>query len=138
MDNYPDRPMHYDMDYDMDDMWEIEDMYPELYQRMNPYAEDIVDMMAEDQIYAMTEADLNRMSDEVVVQASVNANMPVGHNPQTVKEAAKAVIANNIYNRRRRPFLFPFFPPFFYFPFDGRRRRHQRRDRYGRDRYDRY
>ena len=103
----------------------MERLYPETAAMMAPYARELVDAINEDALEAVSSMDISRMTDEAMRRSGMTANMPGGHNANTLSDLGRAMVVRELIDRhRRRGFgrfdgRFPFFP-FFFFPFDGR------------------
>ena len=87
----------------------------------------------DDEMYALTNDDIDRMADEAVGRSYVMNDPPAGHTRGTLGDIARALVLRDLADRHRRGRFFPFvsyypFAPPFLFPFDGRM--HGRRGRH--------
>ena len=118
MDNY--NPMNMQMDF----ADRMERLYPETAAMIAPYARELVDGIHEDALEAVSSVEIGRMADEAMRRSGMAANMPAGHNVNTLSDLGRALVVRELIDRHRRgrgrfDGRFPFFP-FFFFPFDGR------------------
>lgn len=114
------------MNMTMDFAERMERMTPETVSMLMPHVREMTDTVSEDGMYNLTNADISRMSDDAVRRSGLSANMPVGHNSNTLNDLARALVIRELIDRDRRRRGFPFFFPFFFFPFDGRGFDHRR------------
>ena len=117
MDSY--NPMNRQMDFGD----RMERLYPETAAMIAPYARELVDAIHEDALEAVGSAEIGRMADEATRRSGMAANMPAGHNANTLGDLGRAMVVRELIDRHRRGRggdRFPFFFPFFFFPFDGR------------------
>ena len=101
----------------------MERLYPDAAAMIAPHVRDIVDAMDEDAVATVSNADIARMADEAARRSGMTANMPAGHNMDTLSDLTRSIVVRDLIDRHRRFGFggrFPFFP-FFFFPFDGRR-----------------
>ena len=101
----------------------IERLYPDIYGRLYPHARNVADAVRDEDIAALAEEDVGRMADEAVSRSNIMQDPPAGHTRDTIRDVAKTLMVQDLAHRFRRGRFhpFPFFPPFFFFPFDGRR-----------------
>jgi hypothetical protein len=115
MENY--NPMSQTIDF----AERMERLYPETAAIIAPYAREMVDKMDDEAITAVSSKEIASMAEEASHKSGMTANMPAGHNNNTLNELATALVVRELIDRHRRGRggRFPFYFPFFFLPYDG-------------------
>ena len=97
----------------------LENMYPDLYIRLNPHIKNAANDISDDMMYNMTVDDVNRITDEAVAKSNIPDDPPMGHNADTIADVARILLLRELFDRDRGRGFTPFMSPFFLVPFDG-------------------
>jgi len=99
----------------------MERLYPETAAIIAPYAREMVDGIDDEALEAVSRDDIARIAEDAAHRSGMVANMPSGHNADTVNELATAMVVRELIDRHRRGRggRFPYFFPFFFLPYDG-------------------
>lgn len=99
-------------------------VYPDAYKRMMPYVDRALDEI--DDPSALTEADMSRITRDIVHKSNILSDPPVGHNETTLKDLAGVMILASLFDGDDNPFLLPYTLPFL-LPYGRRHRSSMRR-----------
>lgn len=99
---------------------QIQKLYPDSYIRIYPHVQYMVDSMNDENLYNLTNNDIDRLSDEAIRRSSILNDPPRGHNRETIRDLTRFMFIRDLHDRFRRR---RFSPPFFFFPFDDFDRR---------------
>lgn len=129
MENYMTNPANSALDF----ADRMEQMYPDAYTRIYPHVHYLVSTVHDESLYGMTSEDIERITQEAMRRSNVVGDPPAGHNIHTLGDMTRAMVVRDFHDRHRNARFFPFFPPFFFFPFDDRFRDRDRDRDHDRD-----
>ncbi len=80
----------------------MDNMYPESYKKILPFVENMAESLNENQIYHMTNNDINGITREIIRKGNLHENLPSTYHGNTIHDIVKALLLKELSERHRR------------------------------------